>query len=441
MRLSRLITWLIITCAFVLLFYRLGSRPLNSWDEAVYAESAKEMVQDGDWLTPHWNHEEFLQKPPLFIWSAALLFKLFGVSEVSARAMSALAGVGCVVLVLFIVRLFSAEFTAAIAALILLATPSFKLNARYAMTDVMLTFFMLLAIYAYLRTKENTKWWLLAGVSCGLAIMTKGAGAIPLFAALILVIAWKNRGAIRTQDFWLGVGLCLVIGGTWHLIMLGLHGRTFIADYFSSQVVSRTLQLVDSPEGRYGTFSYIPILVLGFFPACLLLPLSISGWLKSRELPIILPVFAVTVLVLYSLSSTKHQWYIIPIFPILSILAAPLSRKLIPLFVVAIVAGLIFSASNRPSKDTAAIAQLSHRASFDAGPLGFYPGLLHGPEILFYSNRPLCADAPEHSMGLLARCPLPEHVIIATDQIASFPHITELERSGNFAYCHAGWSR
>jgi 4-amino-4-deoxy-L-arabinose transferase-like glycosyltransferase len=435
MRLSRLITCLILTLAFILLFYRLGSRPLNSWDEAVYAESAKEMVQDGDWLTPHWNHEKFLQKPPLFIWSAALLFKLFGTSEASARAMSALAGVGCVVLVLFIVRLFSTEYTALIAALILLATPGFKLNARYAMTDVMLTFFMLLAIYAYLRTKENNKWWFLVGVSCGLAVMTKGAGAIPLFVALMFMIAWKNRAAIRTKEFWLGVGLCLVIGGTWHLLMLYLHGRTFVTDYLGSQVVSRTLQLVDTPEGRYDAFFYPYFVLSGFFPACLLLPLSIPAWFKAKRLPIILPLFAATVFVLYFLATTKHQWYIVPIFPILSIIAAPLTKKVIPLFVLAIIGGLIFSASNRPSKETAAIADLSSRASMDGGPLGFYPGLLHGPEVLFYSNRPLCADAPEHSMGLLTRCPVPEYVIVATHDIPSFPGIKELARSGNFAYC------
>lgn len=438
MRLSSLITWLIVIFAFAFLFYRLGSRPLNSWDESVYAQSAKEMVQDGDWLTPHWNHGRFLQKPPLFIWSAALFFKLFGVSEGSARAMSALAGVGCVVLVLFIARRFSPEYTAVIAALILLATPSFKLNARYATTDVLLTFLMLSALYAYLRANENTKWWLLAGISCGLAVMTKGAGAIPIFAALIIIIAWRNRAALKTRDFWVGVGLCLVVGMTWHLVMIGLHGTTFIAEYFTAQVLSRTLQLVDSPEGQYGTFSYIPTLVLGFFPVCLLLPLAVPGWVKAKRLPIILPWFAVIVFVLYSLASTKHQWYILPIFPILSVVASPLSKKMIPLFVVAIAGGLIFSSSNRPGKETAAIAQLSRRASADAGPLGYYPGLLHGPEILFYSNRPLCADAPDHSMGLLTRCPVPEHIIIASSNIGSFPHLTELARSGDFVYCRVG---
>ena len=39
---------LILIAAAVVLFYDLGAAPLHSWDEAVYAESAKEMVQDGD---------------------------------------------------------------------------------------------------------------------------------------------------------------------------------------------------------------------------------------------------------------------------------------------------------------------------------------------------------------------------------------------------------
>ena len=301
------------------------------------------------------------------------------------------------------------------------------------MTDVTLSFFMLLAIYSYLRTKESTRWWLLVGVSSGLAVMTKGAAAIPLFVSLMIIIAWQDKAALRKQDFWLGAGLCLIVGGTWHLIMVGVHGKAFVADYFSSQVVTRTFQLMDSPEGQYGAFYYPSIVVLGFFPACLLLPLSIPAWFKAKRLPVILPVFAVTVFALYSLASTKHQWYMIPIFPILSIIAAPLSKKLTPLYLVVIVVGLVFSASNQPSNATLAIADLSQRAGREAGPLGFYPGLKYAPEILFYSNRPLCADAPEHSMGHLAQCSRPGHVIVAVSDIP--PGSTDLARSGDFAYC------
>jgi 4-amino-4-deoxy-L-arabinose transferase-like glycosyltransferase len=432
---SRLITLLIIVCAFGLLFYRLGSRPLNSWDESVYAESAREMLEDGDWLTPHWNHQKFLQKPPLFIWSIALLFKLFGVSEAAARTSSALAGVGCVVMVLLITRLFAKEFSAVFATLMLLASPSFKLDSRYAITDIMLTLFMLTAIYAYLRTKENTKWWLLVGIVSGLAVMTKSAAVIPLFLALMIVIIWKNRSTFRNPDFWFGLILCLVIGGTWHLLMLVLHGRVFLADYFGLQIWNRALKLVDSPEGQYGIFSYVPIVLWGFFPAFLLLPFSIAGWVKAKTLPPLIPLFGALVFVLYSLASTKHQWYVIPIFPILSIVNAPLSKKLLPLYVAAIVGGLIFSAGNRPDKNFAAIAELSKRASADAGPLGYYPGLLHGPEILFYTRRPLCADAPDHSMGLLAKCSLPQDVIMPSHEMENFPGAQELARSGDFVYC------
>jgi len=301
------------------------------------------------------------------------------------------------------------------------------------MTDITLTFFMLLSIYAYLRTKENTKWWLLVGVSCGLAVMTKGAGAIPLFVSLLIMIAWKDRAALRRRDLWLGVGLCLVVAGTWHLIMLGLYGKAFVEDYFSSQILNRTFRLMDSPEGQYGTFYYIPILVLGFFPACVLLLLSIPSWLKERRMPIILPLLAATMVILYSLASTKHQWYMVPVFPVFAMIAAPLRKQTLPVYLILIATGVLFSLTNGPSKETLAIAELSHRASMDVGPLGFYPGFKYAPEILFYSNRRLCADAPEHSMGRLAKCSRPEYAIVSSTDI--LPSSKELARSGSFVYC------
>jgi 4-amino-4-deoxy-L-arabinose transferase-like glycosyltransferase len=431
---SRIIdTVLIIIVSAAVLFFRIGSTPLHSWDEAVYAQSAKEMVQGGDWRTPHWNQQIFLQKPPLFIWATALSFGLLGVSETSARAVSALSGMGCVLLVLLIVRLFASEFTASFASLILLSSFSFNLNARTGMTDVMLTFFMLSAIYAYLRSAHDTRWWWLVGSASGLALMTKGAGALPLFVSLAIVIVWRDSSTVRKQDFWLGVGLCVIIGGAWHLLMLSLHGQVFIADYFKSQVMNRTLELMDSPQARHGAFYYPATLILGFFPGCLLLPFAIIGWLRARSMPLMLPVFAIAVFVLFSFASTKHQWYMIPIFPILSIVAAPLSGKLTPVYVVAIIVGLVFAANMQPSKETFQIATLSKRASLDKGPLGYYPAFKYAPEVLFYSNRPLCADAPDHSMGLLAQCPRPDYAILIADKV---PAGSEgLAQSGGFLYC------
>ena len=49
----------------------LGRQAITDSDEAFYAEAAREMVEGGDWLTPHFNYEERWQKPILYYWFTA----------------------------------------------------------------------------------------------------------------------------------------------------------------------------------------------------------------------------------------------------------------------------------------------------------------------------------------------------------------------------------
>ena len=50
---------------------RSAAAPSRDNDEAFYAESAREMVESGDWLTPHFNYEPRFQKPVLYYWLTA----------------------------------------------------------------------------------------------------------------------------------------------------------------------------------------------------------------------------------------------------------------------------------------------------------------------------------------------------------------------------------
>src|SRR5215471_419113 len=169
------------------LLFQLGRNRLDSWDEAIYAQSAKEMVQTGDWVTPHWNQRTFFQKPPLALWLTALLFKAFGISETTARLPSAIAGIGVVWLTVLLAQSLFDEFAGAFAGLAVLVAAPFYEFARSGMMDVLLTFFLLLAVYAYIRTKDDERcWWLLVGCSSGLAVMTKGAAAAPVLAAIAI---------------------------------------------------------------------------------------------------------------------------------------------------------------------------------------------------------------------------------------------------------------
>lgn len=85
------------TAAFYLV--RLGAAGLYDSNEGMYAEIPREMILLGDWLTPHFNFIRYFEKPPLLYWLTALAYQVLGVSEFSARlvtALAAVAGVGVI---------------------------------------------------------------------------------------------------------------------------------------------------------------------------------------------------------------------------------------------------------------------------------------------------------------------------------------------------------
>jgi 4-amino-4-deoxy-L-arabinose transferase-like glycosyltransferase len=71
----------------------LGHVHLFDWDEINFAESAREMILSGDYVTVQINFEPFWEKPPLFIWAQVLSMKLFGINEFAARLPNAVSGI------------------------------------------------------------------------------------------------------------------------------------------------------------------------------------------------------------------------------------------------------------------------------------------------------------------------------------------------------------
>jgi hypothetical protein len=143
-------------------------------DEAVYSY----------WALHSWHKDPLFltvwpDKPPLFIWSLSLVFRLFGASEASARALNIVLSTVTIPVVAETARHLWGRTAARMAGLVLALSPFAISFAPTAYTDPMLVFWGSLALLAAVRS--NTFW---AGVSLGAAIMTKQQGLF--YAPLIL---------------------------------------------------------------------------------------------------------------------------------------------------------------------------------------------------------------------------------------------------------------
>src|SRR5690606_11171931 len=84
---------IIILIGSILFFPFLVNVPLFDWDEANFAEAAREMLVNKSYMRVYIDFQPFWEKPPIFIWMQALSMKLWGVNEFAARFPNAIIGI------------------------------------------------------------------------------------------------------------------------------------------------------------------------------------------------------------------------------------------------------------------------------------------------------------------------------------------------------------
>lgn len=320
--------WDIILVFFIVLAFlilNLGKGSLLDWDEAIYAQIAREMSVTGNWLVPHWQNVPWFEKPPLYLWSTATFFRLFGISELTARLSSSLAGAATVALTFQIGKELKGRLTGLLAALVLLTSQLFVFQSRFGTVDVVLCFFMLLACYGLFRLQQTGKpgYWFVIMIASALAVMTKGVGAVPvmLLIGLVCIFDVSVRKTLRSRPFLMAltVGTTLVL--PWHLFMYLKFHSDFIASYLGYHVIDRVTGLAGQDPNR--NQYYLQVIYGRFYPWAYLLPISLAFTatkLRSNFLLRSLIVFSAIVFGIFTLSITKLDWYILPIMPALAVI-------------------------------------------------------------------------------------------------------------------------
>jgi 4-amino-4-deoxy-L-arabinose transferase-like glycosyltransferase len=392
---------ILLFAAAVALFAKLGSGALF-WDEAIYAQVSKEILETGDWFTPHWNGRVLFHKPPLFFWFTATLYESLGLNEFSARATSAFFGLAVLVTSYLIARRLFNDLAALLSVMVLLSTQLFISYARFGTTDMTLTFFILLAVYGYLKSEDEDRFWLLTGTACGLAIMTKGAaGLIAPFALLLTALIQRRMASVvRNGWMWAGFIIAALIVLPWHVTMYWLYGDSFIKGYALQQVLERTT--TDLHQYGRGPGYYLSVLMEFFWPWIYFLPFAI---VFSRKKSLVVVVLSGSVLVLYTVVQTKFQWYVLPAVPAFAILIAGFVTRyadgkshgqrtvIMVVFLLLVLTGsygVVRRLSvQRPELEAA--ARLAKISASNPGAIAAYPENLE-MTVKYYSGRKLCAD-------------------------------------------------
>ncbi len=167
-------------------------------DSAQFAVMAMRMVQENDFLSLFKGPEEYLDKPHMHYWLAALSFKIFGIYDWAYRIPGILATLlgayGC----LGLGKLLYNTDVGRLASLLFMTAQTIVLSAIDVRTDAVLTGFTILAIWQlaeYIETRR-IKHILLGAFAAGIAFSTKGQIALvviglPLICHLGYTHKWK----------------------------------------------------------------------------------------------------------------------------------------------------------------------------------------------------------------------------------------------------------
>ena len=188
-------------------FYGFRAIGLLDFDKAA---TQKTPLEWWDGNIPWWTKLSFHDHPPLVFWIQHIFMNVFGDNAFAMRLPSALLGIASVYLIYLIgLRLFSPP-AALISSVFLAITLNHVYISRAGMQEAYVIFFMLLAVYFFLRALESDQYLIWTGVALGLGFVTK-YNVFILVPVFLIYLALYKREYLKNKKLWLGVLFSILI--------------------------------------------------------------------------------------------------------------------------------------------------------------------------------------------------------------------------------------
>lgn len=348
--------WLttLIWCA--LMASALILRPLLPIDETRYITVAWEMWSSGDFWVPTLNGEMYSHKPPFLFWFMNLGWSLIGASEVWARLVAPMFGVGALWLTAKLARELWPDVAedvqtsrAMMAPMMLVTGVYWAVFSTMTMFDMLVTFAAVLALLGYVKAWKGFAtgrgFWtgvFIAGLGIGIGGLAKGPAIlvhtlpVALAAPLWGPYSVHGRGQVPWKTWYLGVFVTVIIGLVltlaWAVPAAIIGGAEYRDAIFIKQSADRMVKSFAHRRPFYWFALVLPLLVLpwSLWPRLWTGVGARTAWREHRGLRQawcdggvrFLLIWSGASFVIFSAISGKQPHYLLPIFPALALFAA-----------------------------------------------------------------------------------------------------------------------
>ncbi|MBN1251936.1 MAG: glycosyltransferase family 39 protein [Bacteroidales bacterium] len=278
------ISIIVISAIFFIPF--LGSVHLFDWDEINFAESAREMIVTGNYLSVQIDYVPFWEKPPLFIWMQVLSMKIFGINEFAARFPNVIAGIVSLLLFFNIgKRLYNNKF-GLIWVLVYLGSILPFLYFKSGIIDPWFNLFIFSGLYFFIlysnkKTKKPLLMIFISAFLIGLSVLTKGPVGFLLFgltAFIYMVLNKKYKQFLNLKVILIYAVTILFVGGFWFILQILNGNFNIIVDFIEYQI--RLFSEKGAGHGGFMLYHFV-VLFFGVFPASIF---ALKAFKKSTDI-------------------------------------------------------------------------------------------------------------------------------------------------------------
>jgi 4-amino-4-deoxy-L-arabinose transferase-like glycosyltransferase len=297
----------------------------HAFNEAFYTLQAIRQMERSFWESVA-SPGDFMN-PPLFTTVLVAAFKILGVSEAAARAVS----VACSMLTVFYVGLLGSTLysrrAGSLAALLMAVTPASVLVGRNVQIEPLFVLLIVASVYHYRRAIEHDSVVQggLAGALLGASILAKLPGVLVLAVVVGLEtlnvrgFAWIKRRFMVTF-----LGSVVAVAAPWFLVQL-LRNRNELLAATIGRMAGSEAGFFQLPDGHFLASLLGSELVWMFSPGPALVAALATLFLllrQSNEDRLVLAIAGA--FIAFFLIFHKHSYYLVPIVPFAALAIAEL---------------------------------------------------------------------------------------------------------------------